>query len=177
MIAFPNEFLTLESERLVLKEISMNDLDFLFEIRNNEDNNKFIGRKKSTLEEVKQFIMDRISDFKVKKGITWMIYHKDIKQKIGSICYWNFNFETSTSEIGYELVSEFQGKGFMQEALSKVINFGFNELNLQTIEAFTDKNNKPSINALLKFNFIQNTKFESKEVENLIMFTLTSTQL
>ncbi|SFB28782.1 ribosomal-protein-alanine N-acetyltransferase [Flavobacterium swingsii] len=177
MIVFPNKFSSLETERLILNEISMNDVDFLFEIRNNNDNNKFIGRKKSSLEEVKQFIVDRISDFKEKKGLIWMIYNRDTKQNIGSICFWNFNFETNIAEIGYELAPEFQSKGFIQEALSKVINFGFNELNLQTIEAFTDKNNKPSINALLKFNFVEETEFESNTEENLIMFKLISTQL
>ena len=177
MIVFPKEFSILETERLILNEISMIDLDFLFEIRNIDENNKYIQRKKSSLEEVQQFIIDRISDFKEKKGITWMIYNKETKQNIGSICYWNFNSETKTAEIGYELTSEFQGKGFMQEALSKVINFGFNKLNLQIIEAFTDKNNKPSINALLKYNFIQNSEFELNNEKNLIMFTLTSTQL
>ncbi|WP_395046673.1 GNAT family N-acetyltransferase [Flavobacterium sp.] len=177
MIVFPKDFLNLETERLILNEISMNDVDFLFEIRNNDANNKFIGRKKSSLVEVKQFVIDRISDFKEKKGITWMIYNKETKQNIGSICYWNFNFETNTAEMGYELTPEFQGKGFMQEALSKVINFGFNRLNLQIIEAFTDKNNKPSINALLKYNFIQNAEFELNNEKNLMMFKLTSTQL
>ena len=57
MIVFPNKFSIIETERLILNEISMNDVDFLFEIRNNDENNKFIGRKKSSLEEVKQFIM------------------------------------------------------------------------------------------------------------------------
>lgn len=177
MIVFPNEFLTLESERLVLKEISMLDVSFLFKIRNNVENNKYIGRKKSSLEEVNQFVIDRIADFKEKKGITWMIYDKEARQNIGSICLWNFDFENNVAEIGYELAPEFQGNGFMQEALSKVINFGFNELNLQTIEAFTDQNNQSSINVLLKYNFIQNTAFELKEVPTLIMFELTSTQL
>lgn len=177
MITFPKEFLALETERLILKEISMNDLDFLFEIRNNDDNNKYIGRKKSSLDQVKQFIIDRISDFKEERGIYWMVYNKETKQNVGSICCWNFNFENNSVEIGYELVPEFRGKGFMQEALSKVINFGFNELNLQTIEAFTDKKNQPSINALLKFNFIEETEFESDTEENLIMFKLRRTQL
>lgn len=178
MIVFPKEFFALESERLILEEISMNHLDFLFEIRNNEEVNTYIGRRKSSLEDVKQFITDRISDFKEKKGIVWIIYNKEFKQSIGSICLWNFNFENNSAEIGYELLPEFQGKGFMKEALIKVINFGFNELNLRTIEAFTVINNKSSINTLLKFNFIQNTAFESLEEENLLMFTLTkSTQL
>ncbi len=177
MIVFPKEFLALETERLILKEISMDDLDFLFEIRNNDDNNKFIGRKKSSLDQVKQFIIDRISDFKERKGITWMIYNKEMRQNVGSICYWNFTFESNSAEIGYELATEFRSKGFMQEALSKVINFGFNELNLQTIEAFTDKKNQPSINALLKFNFIEEIAFESNSEENLIMFKLRRTQL
>ena len=176
MIVFPKEFSILETERLILNEISMNDVDFLFEIRNNDENNKFIGRKKSSLEEVKQFIIDRISDFKEKRGITWIIYDKHTRQNIGSICYWNFNFENNSAELGYELTPKFQGKGFMKEALSKVINFGFKELNLQIIEAFTDEKNKSSIKTLVKFNFIQNTEFELNK-ENLIMFTLTSTQL
>jgi len=177
MIRFPNTFPSFESERLILKEISMLDVDFLFELRNNDDINKYIGRNKSSLEAVKQFILDRIADFAAKKGITWMIYNKEMNQNMGSICLWNFNFESDSAEIGYELSPEFQGYGFMQEALSKVINFGFNELNLQTIEAFIDKNNKPSINALVKFDFIEVKEFKSIEVENLIMFSLTSTQL
>jgi ribosomal-protein-alanine N-acetyltransferase len=177
MIVFPKEFSTLKSERLILREISMNDVDFLFEIRNNEENNKFIGRKKSSLEEVKQFIIDRISDFEEGKGIVWMIINSETKQIIGSICYWNFNFEDNSAEIGYELAPDFQGNGFMKEALSKVIDFGFNQLNLQTIEAFIDENNKSSINALVKFNFIQNNAIELNKKVKLLMFKLTSTQL
>ncbi len=106
-----------------------------------------------------------------------MIYDNETKQNIGSICYWNFDFEKKTAEIGYELLPQFHGKGFMEEALSKIIDFGFNELNLQSIEAFTDVNNKPSIKVLEKYNFVQNKTFELKEVENLIMFELTRTQL
>ena len=177
MIVFPDKFRSLETERLLLKEISMHDLDFLFEIRNNEANNRYIGRKKSSLEQVQQFITDRISDFNEKRGIVWMIFDKESQQNIGSVCYWNFNFEAISAEIGYELAPEFQGKGFMQEALSKVIDFGFNELNLQTIEAFTDEKNTASIKALEKFHFVQNTTFELEEVKSLLMFTLTSTQL
>lgn len=177
MIQFPNLFSSFETERLVLNEISMQDANFLFELRNNDDVNKFIGRKKSSLEDVKQFITDRIADFTAKKGITWMIFNKETKQNMGSICLWNFDFEKDSAEIGYELSPEFQGKGFMQEALSKVIDFGFNALNLQTIEAFTDENNTTSIRTLEKYNFIKNTAFVSKEVANLIQFQLTSTQL
>lgn len=177
MINFPKIFPNLESERLFLNEISINDSDFLFEIRNNDEVNKYIGRNKPTLEQVNQFITDRISDFENQKGIVWMIYHKESKQNIGSICLWNFNFENSSAEIGYELLPTFHSKGFMKEALSKVINFGFNQLNLQTIEAFTVVENQASINTLLKFNFIENKQFKDTEEENLIMFNLTSTQL
>ena len=176
-IVFPKEFIALKSERLTLREISMNDLDFLFEIRNNEENNKYIGRKKSTLDEVKQFIVDRISDFKEGKGIVWMIFHNDTKQTIGSICYWNLNFEDNSEEKGYELAPEFQGKGFMHEALSKVIDFGFNQLNLQTIEAYVDENNIASIKALVKHDFTQSSIIELENKEKLLMFTSTSTQL
>jgi ribosomal-protein-alanine N-acetyltransferase len=39
--------------------------------------------------------------------------------------------------VGYNLSPEFQNKGVMSEALNYIIDFGFNELKLDSIEAFT----------------------------------------
>ena len=63
---------------------------------------------------------------------------------IGSICLWNFSEDQKTAEIGYDLSPDYQGKGIMHESLCRIIEFGFQNLNLEFIEAFTHYKNEPS---------------------------------
>ena len=64
--------------------------------------------------------------------------------------------------------------GYMNEALAKVIAFGFNEMKLKTIEAYTHEHNEGSIRLLLKNNFKQG-KIPKKEVaSNRLFFSLTN---
>ena len=58
------------------------------------------------------------------------------------------------AEVGYDLNPIFQRKGIMSEALNKVINFGFNELGLDNIEAYTHIQNENSKKLLEKNGFI-----------------------
>lgn len=73
------------------------------------------------------------------------------------------------AEIGYELLPDFQGKGIMQEAISKVIDFGILHIGLNSIEAYTHSKNQSSTRLLEKFNFKKNSAGEG----NFIMFKLT----
>ena len=50
----------------------------------------------------------------------------------------------------------FQGIGVMDEALKKVLEFGFNHLKLHTIEAYTQKNNRSSTKLLERNGFKRN---------------------
>ena len=73
---------------------------------------------------------------------------------------WNFSENYKTAEVGYDLNPIFQRKGIMSEALNSVINFGFIELNIDSIEAFTHIQNENSKMLLEKngFHFIENRK-------------------
>ncbi len=61
--------------------------------------------------------------------------------------------EDATAEIGYELLPENHGKGIMQEVIPRVIQFGFEEMKLQTIEAELSPRNLKSVRLLEKNNF------------------------
>lgn len=76
-----------------------------------------------------------------------------IDKLIGTICLWNINQENYSAEIGYELHPEWQGKGIMKEALSKIIDYGFQKMKLKEIEAFTNPLNDSSTRLLEKNNF------------------------
>ena len=98
-------------------------------------------------------------------GITF----KNQQNLIGTICLYRFSDDRTEAEVGYELLPEFHKKGIMSEALSAVLNFGFNELNLQTILAFTNKFNENSKTLLLKNDFVlQEGRIDEGFPDNLI---------
>ena len=100
----------------------------------------------------------------------WTITIKDNPKLIGSICLWNFNTEKTIAEIGYDLHPNFQGKGIMNESMNLVLDFGFKNLKLKTIEAFTHKGNKSSIRLLKRNQFIQELDRIDKGFPNNIIF-------
>jgi ribosomal-protein-alanine N-acetyltransferase len=86
-------------------------------------------------------------------SVSWGITLKNNPKIIGTICLWNFSNNNIIAEVGYDLIPEFQKKGIMNEALNKVIDFGFNNLNLNKIEAYTHFQNENSKLLLSKNKF------------------------
>lgn len=153
VIHFPQ----LNSDRLILRKIEESDAESVLYLRSNKDVNMYIerpeDRKTKTLSDAVKFIQGLDIWFKDKVSITWGITIKNDSNIIGTICLWNFSEDKKTAEIGYDLNPNFQGKGLMGEALGLVIDYGFNNVNLHKIEAFTHRDNQPSKNLLEKNGF------------------------
>lgn len=144
----------LKTNRLLLRNILVDDYKELFEIRFHPEVLKHIKREIiDDKTELKSFILDRIKDVENGKTCYWGISELGSTKLIGTICLWNFNDTKTFAEIGYELHPNCHGKGFMSEAMETVLNFGFEDLQLKIIEAFTSKHNEPSKALLNKFGF------------------------
>ena len=74
---------------------------------------------------------------------------------IGSCGFHKWVKDHNRSEIGYEIHSKHQNKGYMSEAIKEVINYGFNTMKLNRIEALVDPENEKSIRVITKNNFIK----------------------
>ena len=162
------KFLT---ERLSLRIITPTDAQDIFEIRSNQKINQFLQRNppKNSFEAL-DFILD-IQKKSAKNEILFLgISLQNDPKLIGTICLWKFSEDRKTAELGYELLPEYQGKGIMSEAVNFVLKFGFKDLNLGRIEAFTNRNNFDSIKLLqnLKFIFDKDRRDEMFP-ENLIL--------
>ena len=88
-----------------------------------------------------------------------------------------FRDEKNIAELGFELFPQFQGKGLMQEALIKIMKYGFENLNLKKLEAYTNQENTSSIKLLERNKFIQEKVFEEKhsitgESFNTVIYSL-----
>jgi ribosomal-protein-alanine N-acetyltransferase len=167
-------FPVLTTERLILRCLELSDDQLLFKLRSNKIVNQYIVRpKQKDIKEIRSFISKINDEINNNEWIYWVISLKDDQTLIGDICLWNFSEEKTVAEIGYELDPAFQGKGFMSEALKKIIEFGFKKIELDAIEAYTHKNNNNSTKLLLKYNFKQDVERVDKENSDNIIFTLT----
>jgi len=167
----------LTTERLILKKIESSDCKTLLFIRTDKTINQFIKRKKTeTEDDIIKFIEKINTGIINSEWLYWSISLKGDEKMIGTICLWNFSKNRKTVEVGYELTPDFQKKGIASEALKCVINFGFNELKLSTVEAFTHKNNKNSQNLLEKNNFKLNSKRKDKGNDD-IMFEIKNPRI
>jgi ribosomal-protein-alanine N-acetyltransferase len=162
-------FPVLETERLTLRELNLNDAKAIFGLRTNKEVNEFIDRKvPRNLSEARAFI-DLISILSSnEKGIFWVIESKSSHQLIGTIGLRHFDDEDEEdyAELGYELDPAYQQRGYMSEAFEEVLNFGFKNLELKTIEAFTHKNNTASIALLEKLEFVLHPDRRDEGFEN-----------
>ena len=150
----------------------------LFEVSDDESESSSIlaGPKFSTLEDAKDFVAKRTEDIKNNKSLYWSITIKGNTKMIGSICLWNFSTDRKVAEVGYDLNPIFHNQGIMSEALQCILNFGFNTLYLNEIEAFTHRLNEPSKRLLIKHNFVlQADRIDEDNLDNLI-FTINRTR-
>lgn len=166
-------FPVIQTERLTLRELNLNDTKAIFRLRTKKEVVEFIDRKTlNNLSETRAFI-ERISKLTSNnKGVFWVIESKSNSQVIGTIGLRNFEDEENYAEIGYELEPSYQQKGFMSEAFNVVVEYGFKQMELKTIEAFTHKNNRASIALLEKQKFVFEPEIKDEGFENNISYRI-----
>lgn len=163
-------FPVLKTERLTLRQLVSNDDHEIFALRSNENVNKYLNRRPSkSIDDAKTFIQIINESIERNDSVYWAITLNGTDKLIGTICLFEFSDNNLKAEIGYELLPGFQAKGIMQEATSKVIDYGFQHVGLNLIEACTHPGNQRSTRLLEKLHFKQ----ESVTDENLMIFTLT----
>lgn len=156
--------------RLSLRSITEYDASDIFEIRSNVEINRFVQRNspKNSFE-----ALDFILNIKKKEANNEMFFfgisEKENPKLIGTVCLWKFSDDRQKAELGYELLPQFHGKGMMSEAVDAVLFFGFKELNLSRIDAFTNGKNLNSQKLLTRKGFILNSnRKDENNAENFI---------
>jgi ribosomal-protein-alanine N-acetyltransferase len=163
----------LETERLILKDINENHVEDILKIRSNEVINQFVQRNspKNNYDAL-QFILTIKERTQNNQTYYWGISLKDQTYLIGTICLWNFSEDRKTAEVGYELLPDHHRKGIMSEALTAVLNYGFNQLHLQEIVAMTNTFNENSKGLLLKHDFVLEEGRKDEGFTDNLVFSL-----
>ena len=153
-------FPKLESERLIFRRMLLGDAKDMHQIRSNDDVMKFMDVKRTkSIEDAKELIRNSLDDYKNEKGISWGIMDKRSKSFMGYIGFFRIQPQHCRGEVGYVLKPEYWGKGFMTEALSTIVKFGFGKMNLHSIEANVNPKNKSSKKLLERLGFRKEAYF------------------
>ncbi|KAA9041227.1 GNAT family N-acetyltransferase [Ginsengibacter hankyongi] len=167
-------FPVLTTKRLTLRQLVTDDEQAIFTLRSDTEINKFLDRKiAGTLDDARQFINAVNDNIDKNVSIYWAITYSGESDLVGTICLFGFSDEIEQCEIGYELLTNFQRQGIMQEAADKVIDYAFNTIGVQKIEAFFHKDNQRSIKLLEGFSF-RNSNVPDKTDPDVICYYLNN---
>ena len=167
-------FPILTTERLTLRRLIINDEREIFTLRSDGEINKYLDRQVSnTVDDARNFINKVNENINKNDSLYWAITLSDKNILVGTICLFGFSDENYKCEIGYELLTNFQGQGIMKEAVEKVIDYAFNTIKVKKIEASLHRDNLSSIKLLEKFSF-RNSNEPDKTNPDLVCYHLTN---
>lgn len=167
---FKHPFPWLKTNRLKLRPLDKSDTMEILFLRSDKEVNQFVKRTApKNIADAEEFISKIQLDFIEGRNIYWVINFIQDTSMLGSICLWNFSSDRTKAEVGYDLKPNFQSKGIMSEALAEVLKFGFTQLKLKEISAFTQYNNASSIQLLKKNSFIlKEYEFDPDNKDNYV---------
>lgn len=171
------EFPILETDRLVLRSAELKDVPHILANHSDDSVMKYLGIKKlSSMSEAEELIEEANVVFQNREGIRWVITRKGEDYYVGSIGMWRLDKLWEKAEIGYELSTKHWGKGYMTEALTSVLEFGFDKIKVGLITANVDIQNLRSGHLLEKLGFNEIAEgYKNEKVDgtsNLIHYSM-----
>ena len=130
-----SNFPTLETERLILRKLHLEDAKDVFEYASDPEVAKYVTwEPHKSIEDSINLIKFTHERYEKKEGIIWGIVYKENNKVIGT-CDISPAIKHFRAEIAYALSKDYWGKGLMNEAVKEVIRFGFEKMNLNRIQA------------------------------------------
>lgn len=127
---------TLETERLILRKMTMDDAADMFEYASDPEVTRHsTWNTHQTLHDTRQFLQYMIANYEAKQVSSWGIEHKRDGKFIGTGGFIYWRPEHNRSEIGYALSRAYWNQGLMSEAVAAMVRFGFEEMGLNRLEA------------------------------------------
>lgn len=156
--------LPLETDRLRLRPLVLEDADAMFAMDNNPNVHKYLWQSPTQTKDETIKIIEMVQKQYVENNIgRFATILKETSEFIGwtGIKYINDHIEngnTNFFDYGYRLDEKFWNKGYATEASLFWLDYGFNEMKIETMNAYTHFENGASNHILQKvgLKFIEN---------------------
>ncbi|MBP6185996.1 MAG: GNAT family N-acetyltransferase [Saprospiraceae bacterium] len=162
-IPFPEQ----STERLLLTRKDLRFVNDHFEMRTNQMVMRYFDRAMpSSVEEVKIKMEESIAEMESGKALVWALVRKEDQVCIGDVAFWKIDPQHAVGEIGYGLLPEYWGQGYMQEVLKQVLPYAFQSMGLHRVEANVNTENRASQRLLEKMGFQKEAHFRENYAYN-----------
>jgi len=149
-------FKLIETERLLLKGLSPEDMTAIFEQNLKPKIMTILGHRSETDYEKEYHKYKNGYAAYNRSFLLFLLVDKTTDKIIGRCGLHNWNTDHWRAEIGYVMEDEdYKKQGLMGEAVEAIIDYGFTFLNLHRLEALVGKENIPSLRLMEKNNFIR----------------------
>ena len=144
----------ISTPRIVLRWISEDDIDSLYEIFSNRHVMRYWSSEPLADREAAADLQREIAGGNENETMfKWGLALRDSNTVIGTTTLFNLNLDNGRAELGYAMSHEHWGKGYMNEALKALVSHAFEVMDLRRLEADVDPRNAASIRLLEKLGF------------------------
>ncbi len=153
-VKFEPDMTTLETERLLLRRLTVEDAAFILTLLNEPSFHRYIGDKKvRNLEDARHYILNGPVASYDRNGFGLdLVELKDSHMPIG-MCGLLKRDQLPAPDIGFALLPDFWNKGYAFEAAMAVLQHAREALRLTRILAITSPDNEASISLLQRLGF------------------------
>jgi ribosomal-protein-alanine N-acetyltransferase len=170
----------LQTERCVLRGLTIDDASDLLVLRSDDRIMRYLDREKMNSVREAELLIEKIQDAAEDgDGFSWAVCLKENGRMVGYAGIWRIDKPHFRGEIGYTIHPDYWNKGIMSEAVSGMIDYGFNVLKLHSLEANVNPDNIASMRLLEKCGFVreayfrENYFFRGKFLDSAIYSLLT----
>lgn len=163
----------METERLVLREYSDEDLENLISILTDPVTMSF-WPSPFTDEQVSEWITNNMKSYKEERFGRWAIILKETNQLIGDCGLKRYMIDGNLeNDLGYIIGQEYWHRGFALEAATACMDFAINELKLTRLCANMAVNHIRSRNVAIRLGMSLEKTFINQHNRNILTYLYT----
>ena len=146
--------MNLIGQQIRLRSLEIEDLDFLYDIENDESFWELSGTQSPFSKDIlREYIKNAKQDISEAGQYRFVISSEETNTALGLIDLFDYNKQHSRAGVGILVHPEHQNKGYGSEALSLLISYCKKELRLHQLYADVLENNTVSLRLFEKHGF------------------------
>ncbi len=145
---------TLETERLILRELRLDDAEDMFAYAKDAEIAAFgLWLPQVTLQENIDDLRETLEGYAAGTALDWAVEHRADRKMIGRINLGGYHPRDRRADLGHAYNRDYWGKGYATEAARTVVAFAFDTFELNRVGAAVLPDNMGSIRVLEKLGF------------------------